>query len=262
LLSAEEEVFRPMSPAPDPPFESQPQGISLDVLAEAFAQVMGGTPRRAADAAVPGGEPPPAPPAAEAGDAPPLPAEPAASTPIEAEDSCPLNPRTILEAMLFVGNRENRPLSVARAAELMRDVELDEIPPLVDELNRSYEARGAAYRIVGEGDGYRLTLCRELHSLRDRFYGRLREARLSQAAIDVLALVAYQQPLTGEKIGQLRGRPSNHVLAQLVRRRLLRIERPETKPRAPLYYTTDRFLQLFNLQTLADLPRSEDAGPP
>jgi len=250
-----------MSPAPDPPFESQPQGISLDVLAEAFAQVMGGQPRRT-EAAAPDGEPAVAPAAVEAADVAPPVAEPPLPQAAEADDSCPLNPRTILEAMLFVGNRENRPLSGARAAELMRDVEADEIPPLVDELNRSYEARGAPYRVVGEGDGYRLTLCRELRALRDRFYGRLREARLSQAAIDVLALVAYQQPLTGEKISRLRGRPSNPVLSQLVRRGLLRIERPETKARAPLYYTTDRFLRLFNLQSLDDLPRSEEARPP
>ncbi len=251
-----------MSPSPDPPFESQPQGISLDELAEAFAQVMGGQPRRAADPAAPGGEPAQAPPAVEAaGVAPPI-AEPASPQPADADDACPLNPRTILEAMLFVGNRDNRPLSAARAADLMRDVEPDEIPSLVDELNRSYEARVAPYRIVGEGDGYRMTLCRELHALRDRFYGRLREARLSQAAIDVLALVAYRQPLTGEKISHLRGRPSNHVLAHLVRRGLLRIERPEAERRRPHYCTTDRFLRLFNLQTLDDLPRSEDAGPP
>ena len=133
---------------------------------------------------------------------------------------------------------------------------------MVDELNRRYAARGAPYRIVGEEDGYRLTLCREFHPLRNRFYGRIREARLSQAAIDVLALVAYRQPLTGEKIGRLRGKPSSHVLAHLVRRGLLRIERPDAKRRTPHYYTTDRFLRLFNLQSLDDLPRSEDAGPP
>ena len=129
-------------------------------------------------------------------------------------------------------------------------------------MNRRYAARGAPYRIVGEGDGYRLTLRREFHPLRNRFYGRIREARLSQAAIDVLALVAYQQPITGEKIGRLRGKPSSHVLAHLVRRGLLRIERPDPKRRTPHYYTTDRFLRLFNLQSLDDLPRSEDAGPP
>ena len=120
----------------------------------------------------------------------------------------------------------------------------------------------AAYRVVGEGDGYRLTLRDEFRPLRNRFYGRIREARLSQAAIDVLALVAYQQSITAETIGRLRGKPSNHVLMHLVRRGLLRIERPDAKRRTPHYYTTERFLRLFNLQSLDDLPQSEDAGPP
>ena len=72
------------------------------------------------------------------------------------DDACPINPRTILEAMLFVGNRDNEPLSPRRAAELMRDVEADEIPSLVAELNRRYDGDGLPYHIVGEGDGYRL----------------------------------------------------------------------------------------------------------
>jgi segregation and condensation protein B len=247
-----------MSPSPDPPFTPQPQGISLDELAEAFAQVMGVEPRRAAESV----EPPDVPPTPAADDSAEQVAEAPSHEAAEADNSCPISPRTIFEAMLFVGNRDNRPLSPARAAELMRDVEPDDVPALVDELNRRYEAGGAPYRVVGEGDGYRMTLCREFHPLRNRFYGRIREARLSQAAIDVLALVAYQQPLTGEKIGRLRGRPSNHVLAHLVRRGLLRIERPDPKRRTPHYFTTDRFLHLFNLQSLADLPRSEDPSPP
>ncbi len=256
-----------MAPSPDPPFESQPQGISLDELAEAFAQVMGVEPRRAAHAAEGGdgsGEAcdpqtsdSESPEAAEADEAPLAVGEPA-----EQEDICPLSPRTILEAMLFVGNRDNQPLTPARAAELMRDVAVDEIPALVEELNRSYAAAGAPYEIIGMGDGYRMTLRREYQSLGSRFYGKVREARLSQAAVDVLALVAYQQPITGEKINHLRGKPSNHLLTHLVRRGLLRIERPEKKRRTPHYRTTERFLTLFNLQTLDDLPRSEDAGPP
>ena len=62
-----------------------------------------------------------------------------------------------------MGNRDNRPLSPRRAAELMRDVDADEIPSLVDELNRRYDEPAAPYQIVGEGDGYRLTLRREFH---------------------------------------------------------------------------------------------------
>jgi len=245
-----------MPPSPDPPFDSQSQGISLDELAEAFAQVMGVEPRRPAEpTAAKNAEP-----AAVSAD---RPVAAAVESPAPAPDNaCPISPRTIFEAMLFVGNRENRPLSVARAAELMRDVQADEIPPLIDELNRRYAADNCPYEIAGEADGCRLTLRREHHPLRNRFYGRIREARLSQAAIDVLALVAYQQPIAGEKVGRLRGRPSSHVLAHLVRRGLLRIERPDAKRRTPHYHTTDRFLRLFDLQSLDDLPRSEDSDPP
>lgn len=247
------------NPSPEMP---QPQGISLDELAQAFAKVMGVEPRRKDDAA-PSEQPEPSS-DAEA----PVESEATAGTAAQAasesaahDDSCPICPRTIFEAVLFVGNWDNEPLSARRAAELMRDVDAEEIPSLVEELNRRYEENGAPYQIVGEGDGYRLTLRREFHSLRNRFYGRVREARLSQAAIDVLALVAYKQPLTSEKIHRMRGKPSSHILSHLVRRGLLRIERPPAKRRTPHYYTTDRFLRLFNLQTLDDLPRSEDPEP-
>jgi segregation and condensation protein B len=246
-----------MSPSAEPPFDPQTQGISLDELAEAFAQVMGGEPRRPAEAPSSAGsvEQPVGVAAA------PVAEPPAGPEPVE-EDSCPVSPRSILEAMLFVGNRDNQPLSPRRAAELMRDVEADEIPGFIDELNGRYAAAGTPYQIVGEGDGYRLALRREFHPLSNRFHGRIREARLSQAAIDVLALVAYQQPITGEKLGRLRGKPSSHILAHLVRRGLLRIERPDPKRRTAHYRTTDRFLKLFNLDSLDDLPRSEDSGPP
>ena len=248
-----------MSPSPDPPFEQQPPGISLEELTRAFAEVMGVEPQRSDRSA-----PTTTDERSHAASAPDA-MEPVADAPSIAgaeEDACPISPQSILEAMLFVGNRDNRPLPPAQAAEVMRDVEPDEIPPLVDELNRRYAAREAPYRVVGEGSGYRLTLDQEFHKLRNGFYGRVREARLSQAAIDVLALVAYQQPLTGDKISRLRGKPSGHVLAHLVRRGLLRIERPDPKRRTPHYYTTDRFLGLFALESLADLPRSEDPGPP
>ena len=245
-----------MSPTPEPPFDSEPQGISLDELARAFSQVMEAGPCRSAE--TPAEEP-----AIEAGEADvdeetTADARPQASEPIAEEDPCPINPRTILEAMLFVGDRDNQPLSPRTAADLMRDVSVDEIPPLVEELNGRDRASGAPFRVVGDGDGYRLALDEEYRPLRNRFFGRIREARLSQAAIDVLALVAYGQPVTGEEIHRLRGKPSRHVLAHLVRRGLLRIERPEPNRRTPHYHTTDRFLQLFELESLADLPKSED----
>jgi len=226
-----------MSKTPDP--QSDPprqQGISLNELTEAFAEVMG-TEAKTDDVATDQRE---------------------AKLPPDQADSCPVSPRSILEAMLFVGDRDGQPLAADGAAELMRGVEAEEIPALVDELNRQYDADGRPYRIVSQRHGYRLVLREAFHSLRSRFYGRIREARLSQAAIDVLAIVAYQQPLSGDQISRLRGKPSSHVLAQLVRRGLLRIERKQTKRRTAEYFTTDRFLQLFGLESLEDLPQSEE----
>jgi len=160
--------------------------------------------------------------------------------------------------MLFVGSRMNEPLSSARAAELMRGVAADDIPGLVDELNQRYSSKGAPYQIISEGSGYRLVLRRAFYPLRDKFYGRVREARLSQAAIEVLSIVAYRQPITADDLGKLRGKPSGSILSQLVRRQLLRIDRPDGRRSPAVYHTTDRFLGLFGLETLEDLPQAED----
>jgi segregation and condensation protein B len=97
--------------------------------------------------------------------------------------------------------------------------------------------------------------------LREKFFGRTRQAKLSPAAIEVLAAVAYNEPVTAEEVTKLRGAASAHLLAQLVRRQLLRIERIDAKPRRTVSWTTERFLSLFGLETLADLPRGEDSMP-
>ena len=74
----------------------------------------------------------------------------------------------------------------------------------------------------------------------------------------MLAIVAYKQPITADEVSTQRGTPSSQLLAQLVRRRLLRVERPPEKPRSVRYCTTDRFLELFGLESLADLPQTDD----
>lgn len=199
--------------------------------------------------------------AAAAGQEPSLPAEDSLTGPLpgdEADDACPISPLSILEALLFVGNRPGAPLTAAQVAGVMRGVEPEEIGALVDQLNERYLQGGCPYQIVGESGGYRMALRPEFHGLRAKFYGRAREARLSQAAIDVLAVVAYCQPVTADDVARQRGRPSNHILGQLVRRQLLAIERTDEKPRKTLYTTTRRFLALFGLESLDDLPQAEE----
>lgn len=230
-------------------------GLSLDELSETFTSLLTG-----------GADPyEPAPPPADAVvdefplDDPELDSEPTGDEPSgPVVDACEISPRTILEAMLFVGHPTNEPLTAKYVASLMRGVRPREIDELVEELNAQYEDENCAYRIESIDAGYRITLRPELNGVRDRFYGRVREAKLSQQAIDVLAVVAYNQPLTRPEIDKLRSAASGAVLSQLVRRGLLRVERPDKKPREPIFYTTDRFLELFGLSSLDDLPKSHD----
>lgn len=176
----------------------------------------------------------------------------------EDEPPFPISPRAILEAMLFVGDPENRAISPRQAAARLRGVSPREVEQLVAELNEAYRTEGCPYTIQSSGEGYRMVLRSEFAAVRERFYGRIRQARLSQSAIDVLALVAYHQPVTRGRVDEIRGKPSGGILSQLVRRQLLRIDRTDTKPRVTRYYTTDRFLELFALDNVADLPRTQD----
>ena len=125
-------------------------------------------------------------------------------------------------------------------------------------MNDVYRMEGCPYTIESSGEGFRMVLRQEFGAVRERFYGRIREARLSQSAIDVLSLVAYHQPISRNRVDEIRGKPSGGILSQLVRRQLLRIERTESAPRVTDYYTTDRFLELFSLDGLEDLPRTQD----
>lgn len=235
---------------------SQEAGISLDDLSKAFTAMLGagddpygtetGSRGASADGSLESGE--------SSGD----PSRSDADAPLPDVDAGELSPRSILEAMLFVGTPDNLPLSSKQVAGLMRGVRSSEIDELVGELNSHYDENRCPYHIVAEGPGYRMELREQFRGLRDRFFGRVRQARLSQAAIEVLAIVAYNEPLTRDDVTRLRGKPSGSVLAQLVRRRLLRIDRDPEKRKKSRYFTTERFLELFGLESLADLPRSQE----
>jgi segregation and condensation protein B len=223
---------------------SQETGPSLDQLSAAFAGLLdSGSDPYSSSASSPVGE---------------ITAVEDVAAVEDAGDACTISPLTILEAMLFVGSPDNEPLTASQVAGLMRGVRPAEIDALVRELNRDYESRNCPYTIAAEGAGYRMKLRDEHARTRDTFFGRARAARLSQAAIDILAIVAYHEPITADEISRLRGKPGGHVLLGLVRRQLLRLERDGEKPRRVRYFTTPRFLELFGLTSLADLPQSRD----
>ena len=168
----------------------------------------------------------------------------------------PPSPKSILEAILFVGHPENEPITSHMVASLLRGVEPAEIDDLVRELNDDFAASELALQIHSVDGGYRMQLSEDFEPVRQRFFGRMRQARLSRAAIDVLAIVAYNQPVSRKRVDELLGGNCGKVLNQLVRRELLALA-DTSSPRNRQYVTTNRFLALFEMSSLEDLPRSD-----
>ncbi|MDO4575336.1 MAG: SMC-Scp complex subunit ScpB [Planctomycetia bacterium] len=181
------------------------------------------------------------------------------ATEIDDDGIVPVTPLSVLESLLFLGNPQNKPLPKQTASDLMRGVDVPEVERLVGELKERYDREHCPWTVISENDGYRMQLREEFAPIREVFYGKIREARLTQSAIDVLAIIAYQQPLTLEDISQVRGSNCSAILGQLVRRKLLRAQKVRRGGKLITeYYTTDRFLKLFELGSLDDLPQSEN----
>lgn len=174
-----------------------------------------------------------------------------------------VTPEQIVEAVLFVGHPKNQPCTLERLASLMRDVTPAECREIIDALNQSYRDSDQALRIVSDEHGFKMSIAPEIETVRRSFLGKVREARLSQVMIEVLSLVAYQPGITLQKVNDQRGRECGPTLSQLVRRRLLELRREQesenSKKRVSCYYPTERFLNLFGLESLADLPQVDES---
>jgi len=175
---------------------------------------------------------------------------------LHAEPATPPPMPRIVEALLFVGGA---PLTYDRACDAIRGLTQDQFLQAIDGLNREYRRQGRPYSVQARNGGYVLTLRPRFREVVERLHGGQREARLSPAAIDALALVAYRQPVTKAEIDSLRGAESGTLLRQLVRRGLITVvQRGEAQKREVSYGTTPRFLELFQLQSLDDLPQTQD----
>lgn len=176
-----------------------------------------------------------------------------------AEQPSAVQPRQILEALLFVGGDA---LTAKKMSGVLRgEFSIEFIERELDELNRLYAAEGRPYEIrLGEG-GYRLTLRDDFERIRNKVYGQgPKEVKLSQEAIEILAVVAYRQPISDSEIEEL-GKPGcGPILRQLLRRELIAVKRQPDKPRDVSYQTTPRFLSLFGIRSLDELPRHEQVG--
>jgi segregation and condensation protein B len=180
--------------------------------------------------------------------------EPAA--PAAVPEAAPPSAKRIIEAFLFVGGA---PLTAVRAADAIRGLMPAQFLEAIAELNRAYRTQGRPYTIQLRDQGYVLALRPQYRPVLEKLFGSNREARLSLQAVDVLALVAYRQPATRQEIDSLRGAESGALLRQLVRRGLIAVvNRGDAAQKEVAYGTTPRFLELFGLKGLEDLPQTQD----
>jgi segregation and condensation protein B len=187
-----------------------------------------------------------------------LPAPPAHEVEPEEPAKAPPPPVRIIESLLFVGGA---PLTSQRAMRIVRGLTVEQFTDAIDALNREYRLQNRPYTVLPQGQGFVLTLRPKYLPLHEKVFGGVREARLSTAAIDVLALVAYRQPVTKNEVDGLRGAESGGILKQLVRRGLVQIVfRADAAQKEVMYGTTLRFLEMFGLQSLDDLPKTQEIG--
>lgn len=167
--------------------------------------------------------------------------------------------RQILEAILFVAT-EPVPLTVlAQITEQSRDKVRAELESLASDLQSS--GRGVAVREVA--GGWRLYSHPETAPYVERFVMAVQQPRLTQAALEVLAIVAYKQPISRQQIASIRGVDSDGVVGTLEQRGLVEEKGRDPGPgQAALYGTTTRFLERLGLGGIEELPSIAELLPP
>lgn len=160
-----------------------------------------------------------------------------------------------LEAVLLLAHE---PLPSRKLSQYANLADGTEALTLIRQLNRLYDAEGRAFRVEQLAGGFQLLTRPALADWVRRLAGTPPEVRLSSPALETLAVVAYRQPVLRAEVEAIRGVACGEMIRQLMERDLVRIAgRSEELGRPFLYGTTNRFLQVFGLAHLDDLPRSE-----
>jgi len=170
-----------------------------------------------------------------------------------------LTVESVVEAVLFASDE---PLTVERLANIV-GTGVRQIRKNVKNLNDKYEANNNAFRIEQIAGGYQmLTLSPYNHWLKKLLHARS-ESKLSPAALETLAIIAYKQPVIRADIEAIRGVVVGEIVRGLMYKGLVKIVgRAEVLGRPMLYGTTKKFLEVFGLNSLKDLPKIEELKKP
>ena len=163
--------------------------------------------------------------------------------------------KNIIEALLFVSQK---PLKMEELRQALDGVEEEEIKNAIEELRRDYTAQERSFGIAELAGGWQIVTNPEFAPWISKLFRR-EEMRLTNPAMETLAIIAYKQPLTRSEIERVRGVNVEGVLKTLLDKNLIKIRGRKDVPGRPITYgTTEEFLKRFGLKGLAELPRLYD----
>jgi segregation and condensation protein B len=167
---------------------------------------------------------------------------------------------SVIESILFASDE---PLTVQRLLNIAEAGSVKQIRECVDSLNEKYQENGSSFRIEQIAGGYQMmTLDVYNHWLKKLVKVRT-ENKLSPAALETLAIISYKQPIIRADIEAIRGVAAGEMIRNLMYKGLVKIVgRAEVLGRPMLYGTTKKFLDVFGLNTLKDLPKIEELKRP
>jgi segregation and condensation protein B len=166
----------------------------------------------------------------------------------------------LLEALLLA---THHPLTAGRLAELLDLPTTKPVRVAVKTLNADYEQTNRSFRIEQVAGGYQILTLAEFGEALGKLHQKEIDAKLTKAALETLAIIAYKQPILRAEIEAIRGVACGETIRSLMEKHLVKIAGRAEEPGRPILYgTTKRFLELFGLNSLKDLPQNEDGLKP
>lgn len=164
----------------------------------------------------------------------------------------------IVESLIFASTE---PLPPERMIECIQRQEVDEnkITEIVEYLNRRYTEFGLSFRIIKIAGGYQFATLPHYDPWLSRLFKTKADRKLSQSSLEVLAIIAYKQPISRAEIEKIRGVNADWTLRSLMEKNLVTVVGREDAPGRPLLFgTTRQFLEHFGLNAISELPKLKE----
>jgi segregation and condensation protein B len=166
--------------------------------------------------------------------------------------------RNIIEAIIFASTE---PLPIDKILECIakEDIHVGQVKSTIDELNKHYQDQEVGLRIIKIAGGYQFATHPQFDKWVSRLFKSKADRKLTQASLEVLAIVAYRQPIARSEIEKIRGVNADWTLRSLMEKNLITVVGREDAPGRPLLFgTTKNFLEHFGLDAISELPKLKE----